>query len=81
MVKKESFPIQHLHKEYGKNVIIKDLNLRVKKGKVIVGPSGCGKRLLKGFNMNKDYRGQKAPCFCAWDAMVLLFLIFSVNRG
>ena len=37
--------IQHLHKEYGKNVVIKDLNLTVKKGEVIViiGPSGCGK--------------------------------------
>ena len=37
--------VKHLHKEYGKNVVLKDINLSVKKGEVVViiGPSGCGK--------------------------------------
>ena len=37
--------VKHLHKEFGKNVVLKDINLSVKKGEVVViiGPSGCGK--------------------------------------
>ena len=37
--------IEHLHKAFGDNVVLKDINLEVKKGEVIVviGPSGCGK--------------------------------------
>lgn len=40
--------IEHLHKEYNQNVILKDFNLDVKRGEVIViiGPSGCGKSTL-----------------------------------
>lgn len=39
---------EHLHKEFDGTVILKDLNLSVKKGEVIVviGPSGCGKSTL-----------------------------------
>lgn len=41
----ELLEIRHLHKEYGKHTVIRDLNLTVKKGEVVViiGPSGCGK--------------------------------------
>lgn len=37
--------VKHLHKEFGKNVVLKDISLSVKKGEVVViiGPSGCGK--------------------------------------
>ncbi len=41
----ELVKVTHLHKEFGKNVVLKDINLSVKKGEVVVviGPSGCGK--------------------------------------
>ncbi|MBQ0000615.1 MAG: amino acid ABC transporter ATP-binding protein [Clostridiales bacterium] len=44
----ELLEIRHLHKSYGEHTIIKDLNLTVHKGEVIVviGPSGCGKSTL-----------------------------------
>jgi polar amino acid transport system ATP-binding protein len=37
--------VKHLRKEYDGNVVLKDINLSVKQGEVIVviGPSGCGK--------------------------------------
>lgn len=37
--------IEHLRKAYGDHVVLKDINLEVKQGEVIViiGPSGCGK--------------------------------------
>ncbi|MBR1930014.1 MAG: amino acid ABC transporter ATP-binding protein [Lachnospiraceae bacterium] len=40
--------LEHLHKEFGGNVVLKDFDLSVKKGEVIViiGPSGCGKSTL-----------------------------------
>lgn len=40
--------IDHLNKSYGDHVILKDFNLEVQKGDVIViiGPSGCGKSTL-----------------------------------
>ncbi len=41
----ELLKVTHLHKEFGSNVVLKDINLSVKKGEVVViiGPSGCGK--------------------------------------
>ena len=41
----ELLKVTHLHKEFGNNVVLKDINLSVKKGEVVViiGPSGCGK--------------------------------------
>ncbi|WP_408071956.1 amino acid ABC transporter ATP-binding protein [Butyrivibrio sp. JL13D10] len=41
----ELVKVKHLHKEFGNNVVLKDINLSVKKGEVVViiGPSGCGK--------------------------------------
>ena len=44
-MEKELLEIRHLHKAYGDHVVIRDLNLSVKKGEVVViiGPSGCGK--------------------------------------
>ncbi len=41
----ELLKVTHLHKEFGDNVVLKDINLSVKKGEVVViiGPSGCGK--------------------------------------
>lgn len=40
--------IKHLHKEFGDKIILKDINLEVQKGEVVViiGPSGCGKSTL-----------------------------------
>ena len=37
--------VKNLHKEFNGNVILKDVDLSVKKGEVVVviGPSGCGK--------------------------------------
>lgn len=41
----ELLKVTHLHKEFGTNVVLKDINLSVNKGEVVViiGPSGCGK--------------------------------------
>jgi polar amino acid transport system ATP-binding protein len=46
--KNEILRIEHLHKAFGDNVILKDFDLTVKSGEVIViiGPSGCGKSTL-----------------------------------
>ncbi len=44
----ELLKLEHVKKAYGDNVVIKDLNLTVHKGEVVVliGPSGCGKSTL-----------------------------------
>jgi iron(III) transport system ATP-binding protein len=48
--------INHALKKYGKNVIIPDLDLKIKDGEffTLLGPSGCGKttllRMIAGFN-------------------------------
>jgi polar amino acid transport system ATP-binding protein len=41
----ELLKVKNLHKEFGTNVVLKDINLSVDKGEVVViiGPSGCGK--------------------------------------
>ncbi|MDE6743854.1 MAG: amino acid ABC transporter ATP-binding protein [Lachnospiraceae bacterium] len=52
--------INHLHKTYGNQVILKDFNLEVNKGEVVViiGPSGCGKStLLRCINALEDIQG------------------------
>ncbi|MDE6714047.1 MAG: amino acid ABC transporter ATP-binding protein [Lachnospiraceae bacterium] len=52
--------INHLHKTYGDQVILKDFNLEVNKGEVVViiGPSGCGKStLLRCINALEDIQG------------------------
>lgn len=40
--------VKNLHKQFGDNVILKDLSISVEKGEVVVliGPSGCGKSTL-----------------------------------
>ncbi|MDO4502081.1 MAG: amino acid ABC transporter ATP-binding protein [Coriobacteriia bacterium] len=40
--------IQHLHKAFGDNVVLKDVNIEIKKGEVVVvlGPSGSGKSTM-----------------------------------
>ncbi|HWZ22372.1 MAG TPA: ATP-binding cassette domain-containing protein, partial [Cytophagaceae bacterium] len=40
--------IEHLKKSFGKNTILKDMNLKVKKGEnvVVLGKSGSGKSVL-----------------------------------
>ena len=47
-MEKPLLEVKHLHKEFGSSVILRDLNLEVHKGEVIViiGPSGCGKSTL-----------------------------------
>ncbi|MDO4622259.1 MAG: amino acid ABC transporter ATP-binding protein [Eubacteriales bacterium] len=52
--------IKNLHKEFGDKVILKNLDLDVQKGEVIVviGPSGCGKStLLRCLNGLEDIQG------------------------
>ncbi|MCQ2431094.1 MAG: amino acid ABC transporter ATP-binding protein, partial [Clostridia bacterium] len=52
--------IKNLHKAYGDHVILKDFNLSVGKGDVIVviGPSGCGKStLLRCINALEEIQG------------------------
>ncbi|MDY4920623.1 MAG: ABC transporter ATP-binding protein [Phascolarctobacterium sp.] len=50
-----SIIFSHVQKAYGKNVVIEDLNLEIKKGErlILLGPSGCGKtttlRMIAGF--------------------------------
>jgi len=56
----ELLKVKHLHKEFGKQVVLKDINLTVQKGEVVViiGPSGCGKstflRCLNGLEEIQD---------------------------
>ena len=53
---------EHLHKEFDGNVILKDMNLSVKRGEVIViiGPSGCGKStFLRCLNGLETIQGGK----------------------
>ncbi|WP_029066848.1 amino acid ABC transporter ATP-binding protein [Lachnobacterium bovis] len=42
---KELLKVKHLHKKFGENVVLNDIDLVVNKGEVVVviGPSGCGK--------------------------------------
>lgn len=52
--------IKNLTKSFGENVILKNINLSVKKGEVVVilGPSGCGKStLLRCINGLEDIQG------------------------
>ena len=56
----ELLKVTHLHKEFGANVVLKDINLSVKKGEVVViiGPSGCGKStFLRCLNGLEDIQG------------------------
>lgn len=57
MAEEALLEIEHLAKAYGDNQILKDINLSVKKGEVIVivGPSGCGKStFLRCINALED---------------------------
>ncbi len=56
----ELLKVTHLYKEFGANVVLKDINLSVKKGEVVViiGPSGCGKStFLRCLNGLEDIQG------------------------
>lgn len=49
--------IEHLNKKFGKNEVLKDIDLTVNKGDVVavIGPSGCGKStLLRCLNCMED---------------------------
>ena len=49
-----------MHKRYGENVVLRDLDLTVRRGEVVVviGPSGCGKStLLRCVNALEDIQG------------------------
>lgn len=52
--------VEHLVKQYGSQMILKDINLNVYQGEVIVivGPSGCGKStLLRCMNALEEIQG------------------------
>lgn len=54
--------VEHLKKVYGDHVVLRDFNLTVNKGEVVVviGPSGCGKStLLRCINALEDIQGGK----------------------
>ena len=56
----ELVKVKHLHKEFGGNVVLKDISLSVKKGEVVViiGPSGCGKStFLRCLNGLEEIQG------------------------
>lgn len=56
----ELLKVTHLHKEFGQNVVLNDINLSVKKGEVVViiGPSGCGKStFLRCLNGLEEIQG------------------------
>ncbi|MGN0438838.1 MAG: amino acid ABC transporter ATP-binding protein [Lachnospiraceae bacterium] len=56
----EVLRLEHVHKEFGDNVILNDFNLTVHKGEVVViiGPSGCGKStLLRCINGIEEIQG------------------------
>lgn len=59
-MEKEILSISHLRKEFGDNVVLKDISLSVKQGEVVVvlGPSGCGKStLLRCINALEPIQG------------------------
>lgn len=43
-----SIQIHHIHKRFGKSVVLSDINLTIEKGKIygLIGPSGAGKTTL-----------------------------------
>ncbi len=52
--------VKHLQKNYGGNAVLKDINITVEKGDVVVlvGPSGCGKStFLRCLNMLEEPDG------------------------
>ena len=56
----ELLKVTHLHKEFGQNTILNDINLTVEKGEVVViiGPSGCGKStFLRCLNGLEEIQG------------------------
>ena len=56
----ELLKVTHLHKEFGNNVVLNDINLSVKRGEVVViiGPSGCGKStFLRCLNGLEEIQG------------------------
>lgn len=56
----ELLKVKHLRKEFGNNIVLKDINLSVNKGEVVViiGPSGCGKStFLRCLNGLEDIQG------------------------
>jgi polar amino acid transport system ATP-binding protein len=56
----ELVKVKHLHKEYDGNVVLKDIDLSVQKGEVVViiGPSGCGKStFLRCLNGLEEIQG------------------------
>lgn len=59
-MEKEILTISHLKKAFKDNVVLKDINLSIKQGEVVVilGPSGCGKStLLRCINALEPIQG------------------------
>lgn len=58
--REEILKISHIRKEYGDTVVLKDIDLTIHKGEVVVviGPSGCGKStLLRCINALEPIQG------------------------
>lgn len=56
----ELLKVTHLHKEFGQNTVLNDINMSVEKGEVVViiGPSGCGKStFLRCLNGLEEIQG------------------------
>ena len=53
--------VKNLKKKYGKNLVLKGIDLKVEKGDriAIIGPSGCGKSSILNIisNLDKNYKG------------------------
>ena len=57
--------IENLHKSFGKNEVLKGINLEIKRGEVVViiGPSGSGKStLLRSMNLLEEATKGKVIC-------------------
>ena len=60
MAQEGALKVEHLHKAFGDNVVLKDISFEVQAGEVIViiGPSGCGKStLLRCINGLEEIQG------------------------